>query len=145
MSISHCDVLSTNSSSDHKLKSGEPKETATVREVHNASLAAVAAKTPRKRSGQRRAWRWNDEDLQYFGKRDSTSEGELKLMSDTELQIARQQTSEQKLRVLKQQSVVLSLRREGGQQLDEAVALLDSMKDELIVMESHLDRLIFNA
>jgi hypothetical protein len=64
---------------------------------------------------------------------------------DTELQIARQQTSEQKLRVLKQQSVVLSLRREGGQQLEEAVALLDSMKDELIVMESHLDRLIFNA
>ena len=66
-------------------------------------------------------------------------------MSDTELQIARQQTSEQKLRVLKQQSVVLSLRREGGQQLEEAVALLDSMRDELIVMESHLDRLIFNA
>jgi hypothetical protein len=66
-------------------------------------------------------------------------------MSDTELQIATQQTSEQKLRVLKQQSVVLGLRREGGQQLEEAVALLDSMKDELIVMESHLDRLIFNA
>jgi hypothetical protein len=64
---------------------------------------------------------------------------------DTELQIARQQTSEQKLRVLKQQSVVLSLRREGGQPLEEATALLDSMKDELIVMESHLDRLIFNA
>jgi hypothetical protein len=66
-------------------------------------------------------------------------------MSNTELQIAGQQTSGQKLRVLKQQSVVLSLRREGGQQLEEAVALLDSMKDELIVMESHLDRLIFNA
>jgi hypothetical protein len=66
-------------------------------------------------------------------------------MSDTELQIARQQTSEQKLRVLKQQSAVLRLRREGGQQLEEAAALLDSMKDELIVMESHLDRLIFNA
>jgi hypothetical protein len=66
-------------------------------------------------------------------------------MSDTELQIARQQTSEQKLRVLKQQSVVLRLRREGGRQLEEAVALLDSMKDELIVIESHLDRLIFNA
>jgi len=66
-------------------------------------------------------------------------------MSDTELQIVRQQTSEQKLRVLKQQSVVLSLRRQGGQQLEEAVALLDSMKDELTVMESHLDRLIFKA
>jgi hypothetical protein len=66
-------------------------------------------------------------------------------MSDTELQIARQQTSEQKLRVLRQQSVVLGLRREGGQQLEEAVALLDSMTDELIVMESNLDRLIFNA
>ena len=64
---------------------------------------------------------------------------------DTELQIARQQTSEQKVRVLKQQTVVLGLRREGGQQLEEAVALLDSMKDELIVMESHLERLIFNA
>jgi hypothetical protein len=71
--------------------------------------------------------------------------GELKLMSDTELQTARQQVSEQKLRVLKQQSVVLSLRKEGGQQLEEAIALLDSMKDELIAMESHLDRLIFNA
>jgi hypothetical protein len=64
---------------------------------------------------------------------------------DTELQVARQHTSEQKLRVLKQQSVVLSLRRQGGQQLEEAVALLDSMKDELTVMESHLDRLIFKA
>ena len=64
---------------------------------------------------------------------------------DTELQIARQHTSEQKLRVLKQQTVVLGLRREGGRQLEEAAALLDSMKDELIVMESHLDRLIFNA
>ena len=64
---------------------------------------------------------------------------------DTELQVARQHTSEQKLRVLKQQSVVLSLRRQGGQQLEEAVALLDSMKDELAVMESHLDRLIFKA
>ena len=64
---------------------------------------------------------------------------------DTALQVARQQTSEQKLRVLKQQSVVLSLRRQGGQQLEEAVALLDSMKDELTVMESHLDQLIFKA
>ena len=78
-------------------------------------------------------------------KRDSRSEGELKLMSDTELQIARQQTSEQKLRVLKQQTVVLGLRREGGRQLEEAAAVLDSLKDELSVMESHLDRLIFNA
>jgi hypothetical protein len=66
-------------------------------------------------------------------------------MSDTELQIARQQTSEQKLRVLKQQTVVLGLRREGGRQLEEAAALLDSLKDELIVMESHVDRLIFKA
>jgi hypothetical protein len=66
-------------------------------------------------------------------------------VSDTELQIAGQQVSEQKLRVLKQQTVVLSLRREGGPQLEEAAALLDSLKDELIVMESHLDRLIFNA
>ena len=64
---------------------------------------------------------------------------------DTELQVARQHTSEQKMRVLKQQSVVLSLRRQGGQRLEEAVALLDSMKDELAVMESHLDRLIFKA
>jgi hypothetical protein len=37
------------------------------------------------------------------------------------------------------------LRRPGGQQLEAAVALLDSMKDELTVMESHLDRLIFKA
>jgi hypothetical protein len=31
----------------------------------------------------------------------------------TELEIARQQTSDQKLRILKQQTVVLGLRREG--------------------------------
>ena len=49
------------------------------------------------------------------------------------------------MRVLKQQSVVLSLRGEGAPQLEEAIALLESMKDELIVMESHLDQLIFNA
>ena len=66
-------------------------------------------------------------------------------MSDTELQIARQQTSEQKFRILKQQTLVLGLRREGGRRLEKEVALLESMKDELIVMESHLDRLIFNA
>jgi hypothetical protein len=86
-----------------------------------------------------------NEDIQYVGKRDSGTEGELKLMSDTELQIARQQMSEEKLRVLKQQTVVVGLRREGGRQLEEAVTLLDSMKDELTVMESHLDRLIFDA
>jgi hypothetical protein len=66
-------------------------------------------------------------------------------MSDTDLQIARQQVSEQRLRILKQQSLVLSLRREGGQQLEEATALLNSMKDELLVLESHWDRLIFKA
>jgi hypothetical protein len=41
-------------------------------------------------------------------------------MSETELQIAKQQMSEQKLRVLEQQAVVLSLKREGGKQLEEA-------------------------
>jgi hypothetical protein len=86
----------------------------------------------------------DDVNLQYVGKTRFEEWRELNLM-DTELQIARQQASEQKLRVLKQQSVVLSLRREGGQQLEEAIALLDSMKDELMVTESHLDRLIFKA
>jgi ribosomal protein S4 len=66
-------------------------------------------------------------------------------MPETELQIAKQQTSEQKLRVLKQQAVVLSLKGEGGKRLEEATELWDAMKHELSVMESRLDRLIFYA
>ena len=66
-------------------------------------------------------------------------------MSETELQIAKQQMSEQKLRVLEQQAVVLSLKREGGKRLEEATEIWDAMKHELAVMESRLDRLIYYA
>jgi hypothetical protein len=66
-------------------------------------------------------------------------------MSETELQIAKQQMSEQKLCVLEQQAVVLSLKPEGGKQLEEATELWDSMKHELAIMESRLDKLIFYA
>jgi hypothetical protein len=66
-------------------------------------------------------------------------------MADTQLQIASRQTSEQKLRVLRQHAVVLSLKRQGGQALEEASALLDSMRDELEVIESRLERLIAEA
>jgi hypothetical protein len=66
-------------------------------------------------------------------------------MADTELQIAMQQVSEQKLRVLKQQSVMLGLRREGGQAFEDATELFDSMKDQLSVLEVRLERLTVNA
>jgi hypothetical protein len=71
--------------------------------------------------------------------------GGAELMSDTNLQIAKQQVSEQRMRVLKQQGLVLGLRREGGQRLEEAVELLNSMRDELNRMENRLEQLIFNS
>jgi hypothetical protein len=63
-------------------------------------------------------------------------------MSDTELEIAKRKVSELRVSILKQQTLVLGLRREGGEKLEEAVALLDSMKDKLIDLESHLERLV---
>ena len=66
-------------------------------------------------------------------------------MSDTDLQIAKQQVSEQRMRVLNQQGRVLGLRREGGQRLEEAVGLLNSMRDELHGLESRLEQLIINS
>jgi hypothetical protein len=66
-------------------------------------------------------------------------------MSDTNLQIAKQQVSEQRMRVLNQQGRVLGLRREGGQRLEEAVGLLNSMRDELHGLESRLEQLIINS
>ena len=66
-------------------------------------------------------------------------------MGDTELQLAKQQVSEQKQRMLKQQSVVFGLKREGGDRLEEAIRAWESMKDDLAVMERRLEQLIFNA
>jgi hypothetical protein len=63
-------------------------------------------------------------------------------MSDTELEIAKRKVSELRVSILKQQTLVLGLRREGGEKLEEAVALLDSMKDKPIDLESHLERLV---
>jgi hypothetical protein len=62
-------------------------------------------------------------------------------MSDTDLQTAKQQVSEQRMCMLTQQGVVLNLRREGGQRLEDAVELLNSMRDELYSMESRLEQL----
>jgi hypothetical protein len=64
------------------------------------------------------------------------------LMSDTELEIAKRQVSELRVRLLQQQSIVLGLRREGGEKLQEATALLNSLMDELIDLEAKWDRLV---
>ena len=64
------------------------------------------------------------------------------LMSDTELEIAKRQVSELRVRLLQQQSIVLGLRREGGEKLERATALLNSMMDELIDLEAKWDRLV---
>jgi hypothetical protein len=66
-------------------------------------------------------------------------------MADTELQIAMQKVSEQKMRVLKQHTVVLGLKRDGGQKLETESLLLESMRDELAALERRLDRLVGNA
>ena len=66
-------------------------------------------------------------------------------MSETDLQIAKQKVSEQRQRVLRQQGVILDLKREGGQRLEDAVGLLDSMRDELHSMEVRLEQLILNS
>jgi len=54
-----------------------------------------------------------------------------KLMSDTELQIANQKVSEQRLLLMKQQTLVWSLRRVGGQPLEEAKDIFHTMREEL--------------
>jgi hypothetical protein len=66
-------------------------------------------------------------------------------MADTELQIATREASDQKQLVLRQQAVVLSLKREGGLRLERETELLESMRDELIAKEGRLERLVFNA
>ena len=62
------------------------------------------------------------------------------MMSDTELQIAKRQVSELRVRLLQQQSIVLGLQGEGGLKLEEATALLNSMMDELIDLEAKWDQ-----
>jgi hypothetical protein len=64
------------------------------------------------------------------------------MMSDTELEIAKRQVSELRVRLLRQQTIVLGLQREGGKKLEEATALLNSMMDELIGLEAQWDRLV---
>ena len=63
-------------------------------------------------------------------------------MPNIELEIAKHQVSELRVRLLQQQSIVLGLRREGGEKLAEATALLNSMMDELIDLEAKWDRLV---
>jgi hypothetical protein len=63
-------------------------------------------------------------------------------MPNTELEIAKHQVSELRVRLLQQQSICLGLRREGGEKLEEATALLNSMMDELIDPEAKWDRLV---
>ena len=71
--------------------------------------------------------------------------GGVEAMADTELQIEKQRVSDQRMRVLKQQAVVLSLNREGGERLQEAAEHLNSLRDELRSMESRLEQLIINS
>ena len=66
-------------------------------------------------------------------------------MADTELQIAARQASDQKQAVLRQQAVVLGLKKEGGPKLDRATELLESIQEELHIREARLERLTFNA
>ena len=66
-------------------------------------------------------------------------------MSDTELQIAKQKVSEQRLLLMKQQTLVWSLRRVGGQRLEEAKDIFYTMREELFKMESQLERLVLVA
>ena len=66
-------------------------------------------------------------------------------MADTELQIAARQASDQKQAVLRQQAVVLGLKKEGGPRLDQATELLETMQEELQVREARLERLALNA
>jgi len=66
-------------------------------------------------------------------------------MAETELQIAAREASDQKQAVLRQQAVVLGLKSEGGPELERATELLESMREELLVREARLQRLIFNA
>jgi hypothetical protein len=66
-------------------------------------------------------------------------------MAETELQIAAREASDQKQAVLRQQSVVLGLKSEGGPELERATGLLESMREELLAKEARLQRLIFNA
>jgi hypothetical protein len=63
-------------------------------------------------------------------------------MPNIELEIAKHQVSELRVRLLQQQSIVLGLRREGGEKLAEATALLNSMMDELIDLEAKWDRVV---
>ena len=63
-------------------------------------------------------------------------------MPNTELEIAKRQVSELRMRLLQQQSIVLGLRREGGEKLEEATAVLNAMMDELIDLEAKWDRLV---
>jgi hypothetical protein len=64
------------------------------------------------------------------------------MVSDTQLEIAKRQVSQLRVRLLRQQTIVLGLRREGGKKLEEATALLNSMMDELIGLEAQWDRLV---
>jgi hypothetical protein len=64
------------------------------------------------------------------------------MVSDTQLEIAKRQVSQLRVRLLRQQTIVLGLRREGGKKLEEATALLNSMMDELIDLEAQWDRLV---
>jgi hypothetical protein len=66
-------------------------------------------------------------------------------MAETELQIAAREASDQKQAVLRQQAVVLGLKSEGGPELERATELLESMREELLVKEARLQRLVFNA
>ena len=63
-------------------------------------------------------------------------------MPNTELEIAKHQVSELRVRLLQQQSIVLGLRREGGEKLEKATALLNSMMDELIDLEAKWGQLV---
>jgi hypothetical protein len=63
-------------------------------------------------------------------------------MSDTDLAVAKRQLSDLRLRILKQRTIVFSLRREGGEKLEEATARLNSMLEQLTALEANWARLV---
>ena len=66
-------------------------------------------------------------------------------MADTELQIAAREVSNEKHAVLRQQALVLGLKGQGGPMLERATELLESMREELILLEARLERLVSKA
>jgi hypothetical protein len=68
-----------------------------------------------------------------------------KIMSETPLQRACQQVSDQRVLIIKQETLIAGMRREGGTKLERANEDLKRMRDELERMQAALDEMVFNS